>query len=61
MLDKMDKEVKAFEKELVQITWASRGMTLNEVYASSPTQRQHVSELFKENIETAQKSGLSFF
>jgi Mg2+ and Co2+ transporter CorA len=61
MLDKMDKEVKAFEKELVQLAWSSRSATLNEVYATSPTQRQHLAELFKDNLELSQKSGLSFF
>jgi len=62
LLDKMDKHVKAFEEELIQLAWAMRGgVTLNEAYGLSPTQRKQISKLFKENVETAKNSGLSFF
>jgi len=62
MLDKLDKEVKAFEKELIQMAWSMRGgITLNEAYALSPSQRKEIGKLFSENLETAKKSGLSFF
>jgi len=58
----MDKQVKAFEEELIQLAWAMRGgITLNEAYALSPSQRKQISTLFKENLETAKKSGMSFF
>lgn len=57
----MDKEVKAFEKELIQLAWAMRGMSLNEVYALSPSQRENIAELFKKNLETTKESGLPFF
>ena len=62
LLDKMDKELKAFEKELVQLAWAMRGgLSLNEAYALSPSQRKNIAELVKENIKTTKESGLSFF
>lgn len=57
----MDKQVKAFEKELIQLSWVMRGMSLNEAYALSPSQREHIAELFKENLETTKQSGLPFF
>jgi len=61
MLDKMDKETKAFEEDLIQISWAMRGMSLNEAYAMSPSQREHIAKLFKKNLETTKESGLPFF
>ena len=61
MLDKMDKEVKAMEKELIHLAWTMRGMSLSEAYALSPSQRVHIGELFKENLETTKSSGLPFF
>lgn len=60
MLDKMDEEVKAMEKELIHIAWAMRGTPLSEVYALSPSQRSHMTELFKANLETTSKTGVSF-
>ena len=62
MLEKMDKQVKAFEEELIQLAWAMRGgITLNEAYALSPSQRKQISKLFSDNLDTAKKSGLSYF
>ncbi len=57
----MDKEVKAFEDNLIRISWIMRGMSLNEVYALSPSQREIINQLYKENLDTTQKSGLPFF
>ena len=62
MLDDMDKEVKAIEKQLIHMAWSMRGgITLNETYALSPSQREHIANLFKENIETTEKTGLPIF
>jgi hypothetical protein len=62
LLENMDKELKAFEKELVQLAWAMRGgLTLNEAYALSPSQRKNIADLFKENLETTKDSGIAFF
>ena len=62
MLKKMDKESKAFKKELIHLAWSMRGgLTLNEAYALSPSQREHIAELFKENLETTKAAGIPFF
>ncbi len=62
MLDKMDKETKAIEEELIHLAWSMRGgITLNEAYALSPSQREHIAKLFKKNLETTKDSGLPFF
>jgi len=59
MLDQMDKQVKAMENELIHLAWAMRGMSLNEAYALSPSQRDCIAELYKKNIETTSKTGLA--
>ena len=61
MLNKMDEEAKAFEEDLIQLSWAMRGMSLNETYAMSPSQREFAAKLFKKNLETTKESGLPFF
>lgn len=60
MLDKMDTEVKAMEKELVHLAWVMRGTPLSEIYALSPSQRKHMAELFDSNLDTTSKTGISF-
>jgi len=58
----MDEEVKAIEKEIIQIAWSMRGgVTLNEAYALSPSQREHIVDLFMKNLETTKETGLPFF
>lgn len=61
MLDKMDKEVRAFEDQLIQLVWVMRGASLNEIYALSPTQRIAMQDLYKKNLETTKDTGLPFF
>ena len=57
----MEEEAKAFEKELFQLSWAMRGMSLNDAYAMSPSQRSFAAELYKSHLETTEKTGLPFF
>ena len=58
----MDNEVKAFEEELIEFAWAMRGsMSLNEIYASSPGQREKIAVLYKKHLELTKDSGLPFF
>ena len=58
----MDKDTEAFEEELVQLAWSMRGgITLNEAYGLSPSQRKKIAKLYKANLETTKESGLAFF
>lgn len=59
MLDQMDKQVKAMENELIHLAWAMRGMSLNEVYALSPSQRGIIADLYKKNLETTSETGIA--
>ena len=59
---RMEGEQKELKTELTRISWYMRGgVTLDEAYSLSYEDRQIVSTLIKENIETTKKSGLPFF
>lgn len=59
---KLDKESKAYKKELFKIAWFMRGsLTMEQVYQLDMTDREIIGEIIKENLETTQKSGLPFF
>ena len=48
--------------ELFKIMWFMRGgVTYSEAAAMSPTERQIVAQLVKENMETTKKTGQPFF
>ena len=58
----MAQESGAIEKQVFEICWYMRGgVTLNEAYNLSPGEREIVSALVKENLETTKKSGQPFF
>jgi hypothetical protein len=61
-IEKLDKESKAYKKELFKIAWFMRGsLTMEQVYQLDITDREIIGEIIKENLETTQKSGLPFF
>jgi len=48
--------------DLFRTCWYMRGgVTLNEAYNLSPAEREIVSALVKDNLETTKKSGQPFF
>lgn len=61
-VDSLDRESKAIKEDLLKLCWYMRGgVTLDDVYWMSFEDRQMISELVKENLETTKKSGLPFF
>jgi hypothetical protein len=68
-LDEILAEVKKFEgeqkqlkSEIMKICWYMRGgVTLDEGFNLSWEDRQLVSDIIKENLETTKKSGMPFF
>ena len=61
-VDDLDRESKAIKEDLLKLCWYMRGgVTLDDVYWMSVEDRQMISELVKENLETTKKSGLPFF
>jgi hypothetical protein len=59
--EKLDKEAKGIKKDLLKICWYMRGLSFNEAMMMSYEDRELVSEIIKENLETTKKSGLPFF
>ena len=57
----LDKEAKAIKKEVLKMCWYMRGISYSEGMHLSLEERQIVSEIIKENLETTKKTGLPFF
>jgi hypothetical protein len=47
--------------DLLKICWYMRGMSYQEALHLTPDEREIVSEIIKDNLETTKKSGLPFF
>lgn len=61
-LDKLEKESKAIKKEMLTMCWYMRGsITYSEAMELSSTEREIISQIIKDNLETAKKTGLPFF
>jgi hypothetical protein len=62
VVEGLDKEVKAVRTDLIKITWYMRGgISLDDAFALSVEDREIISEIIKDNLETTKKSGLPFF
>ena len=61
-LKDFDSQVKNLKLELMKVCWFMRGgMSWNEALVLSPSEREIVSQLVKENMDTTKKSGHPFF
>ena len=61
-MDDLDNETKNFKLELARLCWYMRGgVTLDEMYAVGPEDREIFATLVKENLETAKKTSMPFF
>ncbi len=59
LLDEFDKQTKALEKELLEITWYMRGgISYSEATGLSPSERKSINEIIKQNIKNTQESKL---
>lgn len=58
----MEKEAESIRSDSLKICWYMRGgLTYTEAMHLSPKEREMISGLVKENLETTKKSGLPFF
>jgi hypothetical protein len=58
----MDQEAKQITTEVLKLCWYMRGgVTYSEAMNMSTAERDAVSKIIKENLETTKKSGLPFF
>lgn len=61
-LDGLDRESKAIKEELLKICWFMRGgLTYEESMHLSYQEKQVISKIIEDNLETTKKSGLPFF
>lgn len=62
LLDNYDKESKALRRELLIMCWYMRGgISFDDAIMLSPSDRETISKIIKENLETTKESGLPFF
>ena len=58
----MEASQKEMKHELVKVCWYMRGgLSYSEANALSPTEREIIAQLVKDNLETTKKSGQPFF
>jgi len=61
-VDNLDRESKDLKLDLMKLCWYMRGsITIDDAYSLCIEDRQIISEVIKENLETTKKSGLPFF
>ena len=62
MIDDMEKEVKGLKEDMLKMCWFMRGgVTYSEIVQMSSSEREAMSKLIKENLETAKKTGQPFW
>lgn len=61
-IDRLEKEAKALKEEALKFGWYMRGgLSYDAAMLLSSHEREFISSLIKENIETTKKTGLNFF
>lgn len=58
----MENETKNFKTDLYKMAWYMRGsISMQDLFTMSYEDREIISRIIKENLETAKKTGLPFF
>jgi len=61
-VEQMDRESRSIKQEALKMVWYMRGgLSYEAALNLSHDERNTVSEIIKENLETTKKSGLPFF
>ena len=62
LVDRMDEESKGIRQEILKMCWYMRGgLTYEEAMQLGTQERELISKLISENLETTKKSGMPFF
>lgn len=62
LIKEYDQDAKALKSELFKICWYMRGsISLSEAFELSQEDRELVSKIIEDNLETTKKTGLPFF
>jgi hypothetical protein len=58
----LDKESKALRKDTYKLAWFMRGaLSIEQAFMMDLADRDIISDIIKENMETTKESGLPFF
>jgi hypothetical protein len=61
-IEQLEKEAKALKEEVIKLCWFMRGsLSYDDALALSQEEREMMSKLIKENLETTKKTGMPFF
>lgn len=61
-LKSLDKETRAIKEEALRYCWYMRGgISYDDAMMLSQTERDIISKIIEDNMETTKKSGLPFF
>jgi hypothetical protein len=61
-LKSLDKETRAIREEALRFSWYMRGgLSYSDAMMLSHTDREIISKIIDDNMETTKKSGLPFF
>ena len=61
-LKDMENNAKDLKHELLKVCWYMRGgVSYSEAHMMSPTEREIVAEIIKDNLETTKKSKMPFY
>jgi len=61
-LKSLDKETRAIREEALRFSWYMRGgLSYSDAMMLSHTDRELISKIIEDNMETTKKSGLPFF
>ena len=62
IIEGQDKEIRAIREDLLRLCWYMRGgVTYEEAANMSSNERNIVSDIIKENLETTKKTGMPHF
>ena len=62
MIEKMDKEVRAYKEDALRMCWYMRGgLSYDDSMLLSKSEREIINEIIKDNLETTKKSKMPFF
>jgi hypothetical protein len=62
LIEQQDKEVNSIREDVLKMCWYMRGgVTYEEGMNLSVSERNIVSDIIKDNLETTKKSGLPFY
>lgn len=62
LVDDYERQSRAIRDEILRFCWYMRGgITYSDAILLSEQERQIISNIIKDNLETAKKSGMPFF